>query len=101
MVLTRLGREAAFEFFKKGAAGLIYDRPVRDLPDATAWAKFSWGSIKIDEASGRLVGLSISAREGDELRRMIKERGPVTLRVRVNVRRYVGSHDVVSGLDRG
>jgi len=101
MVLTRLGREAAFEFFKKGAAGLIYDQPVRDRPDATAWAKFSWGSIKIDEASGRLVGLSISGREGDDLRRLIKERGPVTLRVRVNVRRYVGSHDVVSGLIAG
>lgn len=98
MVLTRLGREAAFEFFRKGAAGLIYDWPVRDLPGATAWAKFSWGSIKIDEACGRLVGLSISSQEGDELRRMIKERGPVTLRVRVNVRRYVGSHDVISGL---
>jgi hypothetical protein len=98
MVLTRLGREAAFDFFKKGAAGLIYDYPVRGLPRATAWAKFSWGSIKIDEASGRLVGLSISAHEGDELRRLIKQDGPVTLHVRVNVRRYVGSHDVVSGL---
>jgi len=101
MVLTRLGREAGFEFFKKGAAGLIYDLPVRDLPEATAWAKFSWGSIKIDEASGRLVGLSISAREGDELRRLIQERGPVVLHVRVNIRRYVGSHDVVSGLIAG
>ncbi len=101
IVLTRLGREAGFEFFKKGAAGLIYDQPVRDRPDATAWAKFSWGSIRIDEASGRLVGLSISGREGDWLRRMIQERGPVVLRVRVNVRRYVGSHDVVSGLIAG
>lgn len=101
MVLTRLGREAGFEFFKKGAAGLIYDLPVRGLPAATSWAKFSWGSIKIDEASGRLVGLSISAREGDELRRLIRERGPVTLHVRANVRRYVGSHDVVSGLIAG
>ena len=101
MVLTRRGREAGFEFFKKGAVGLIYDLPVRDLPGATAWAKFSWGSIKIDEASGRLVGLSISAQEGDRLRRLIRERGPVTLRVRVNVRRYVGSHDVVSGLIAG
>ena len=101
MVLTRLGRGAGFEFFRKGAVGLIYDQPVRDLPGATAWAKFSWGSIKIDEASGRLVGLSISAREGDELRRLINERGPVILRVRVNIRRYVGSHDVVSGLIAG
>ena len=101
MVLTRRGREAGFEFFKKGAVGLIYDLPVSGLPGATAWAKFSWGSIKIDEASGRLVGLSISAQEGDELRRLIKERGPVTLHVRVNVRRYVGSHDVASGLIAG
>ena len=98
MVLTRLGREAAFEFFKRGAGGLIYDWPVRDLPGATPWAKFSWGSIKIDEACGRLVGFSISSQEGDELRRMIRERGPVTLHVRVNVRRYVGSHEVISGL---
>ena len=101
MVLTRRGREAGFEFFKKGAVGLIYDLPVRDRPGATAWAKFSWGSIRIDEASGRLVGLSISGHEGDELRRLIKERGPVILRVRVNVRRYVGSHDVVKRADRG
>ena len=84
--------------FKKGAVGLISDLPVKDLPEATTWFKFAWGSINIDEASGRLVGLSISAREGDELRRLIRERGPLTLFVRVNVRRYVGSHDVVSGL---
>ncbi len=96
IVLTRLPlREAVRPLYEKGARAILFDAGVKGLPDATPWLKFGWGSLKADEAYARPVGLSLSSREGDRLRRWAAQRGPLTLRVRADVRRYVGDHDVV------
>ena len=85
----------------KGAVGVITDRPIDRLPDALAWSKFGWGAVAMEWATARLVGLVLSQNQGRELRRLVQQRGPLRLRVEVEVRKYVGSHDVVSGLVRG
>ncbi len=85
----------------RGAAGVITDRPVPNLPDALTWGKFGWGGISLDCAAVRLVGLVLSENQGKELRRLAAQRGPLRLRLEVEVRKYVGTHDVVSGLVRG
>jgi len=101
MVLTRLDprRKLKFgELARKGAAGVISDFPVPRLPGATKWMKFGFGGIDINRAACRIVGLMISANRGKKLRRLIQTHGRVTLHAKVDVRRYVGSHDVVSGI---
>lgn len=85
----------------RGAVGVITDRPIENLPDALAWTKFGWGAVPMEWATARLVGLVLSQNQGRDLRRLVQQRGPLRLRVEVEVRRYVGSHDVVSGLVRG
>ncbi len=82
----------------RGAVAVITDRPIDRLPDALAWTKFGWGAVPMEWATARLVGLVLSQNQGRELRRLVGQRGPLRLRVEVEVRRYVGSHDVVSGL---
>jgi aminoglycoside 3-N-acetyltransferase len=101
-LLTRLNLRDLFKLLSdKCAAGVICDRPVPGLPDATAWNKFGWGGIPLENAAIRLVGLSISENRGKELRRLVAEHGRLRLRARVDVRRYVGTHDVVSGIILG
>ncbi|MBI2504793.1 MAG: DUF4910 domain-containing protein [Candidatus Latescibacteria bacterium] len=85
----------------KGAVGVITDRPIAQLPDALAWSKFGWGAVPMEWTTARLVGLVLSQNQGKELRRLVQQRGPLRLRAEVEVRKYVGSHDVVSGLVRG
>jgi aminoglycoside N3'-acetyltransferase len=102
MVLTRLSPyHQGQRWYAKGAVGVIVDPPVKDCPDATAWSKFGWGGMPVHEGAARLVGCVLSAREGAELRALVKGGGPVRLRVRVDTHRYVGAHDVVSGLVLG
>ena len=82
----------------RGAAGVISDRPVPDNPGATHWGKFGWGGIPIENAAVRLVGLVLSETGGKKLRRLAQKHGSLTLRTRVDIRRYVGAHDLVSGI---
>jgi len=99
LVLTRLfPYQQGRRWHEKGAFGVLIDTPVPACPDATIWAKFGWGGMPVHEGTARLVGCVISAREGDALRALVQEGVPVTLHVQVDVHRYVGTHDVVSGL---
>jgi len=102
MVLTRLKPwDYRRKFVEKGAYGVIADPPVENCPDAVAWVKFGWGGLSIADATARLVGLAISSRQGDELRRLLAYHGRAVVRVKVDVRRYAGWHDVVSGVIHG
>ncbi len=101
-VLTCLSpRELTEVLANKGAAGVITDFPVPNLPDALAWTKFGWGGLPADRATARLVGLVISANQGARLRHRVRRHGILTLHTRVDAPKYVGTHDVVSGLIRG
>ena len=84
-----------------GAIGVITDVPQLELQDATSWIKFGWGQIPRSEDPARLVGLVLSANEGRRLRELIRDQGTLTVHVTVDVRKYVGHHDVVSGLVPG
>lgn len=84
-----------------GARVAISDAAVRNLPDAVAWTKLGWGGVPIAEGPTRLVGFALSANQGRELRRVHEAHGPVMLHAKADLRRYVGSHDVVSGLVMG
>ncbi|MDA0746000.1 MAG: AAC(3) family N-acetyltransferase [bacterium] len=102
MVLTCLEpRGLLRKLGEKGAVGVITDRPIPNLPDATAWAKFGWGGIPIDNASFHLVGLVLSENEGKKLRALLQKHGKLVLHTEVDIRKYVGTHDQVSGLIRG
>jgi aminoglycoside N3'-acetyltransferase len=102
LVLTSLEPRTLMKLLAdKGAVGVITDRPIDRLPDALAWTKFGWGAVPMEWATARLVGLVLSQNQGRELRRLAQQRGPLRLRVEVEVRQYVGSHDVVSGIVRG
>ena len=85
----------------RGAASVITDIPVDGLPGATAWTKFGWGGVPLGHAAARLVGLVLSAREGGRLRRLARKHGRLELHTKVDTRKYVGTHDVVSGIVRG
>ncbi len=102
MILTRVdlyGRIAAFA--RTGAVGVVVDRPVPNLPNATKWAKFSWGGLASQDALYRMVGLVLSEKAGDHLRGLIAAHGPLTVRTRVDIRHYVGSQDLISGIVPG
>lgn len=102
VVLTRLSaRELIGPLSASGAVGVITDRPVRDLPDATAWTKFGWGAIPIDRAADRLIGLVLSENDGKRLRRLVDRHGKLALHLKVDVRPYIGDHDLVSGIVKG
>ena len=99
IVLTQVSPYGKHRLFAdKGAAGVIVESAVPNLPDATQWTKLGWGGVSIDDGAARLVGLAVSASLGKQIRELIAEHGTLTLRTRVDVRRCVGSHDVVSGL---
>ena len=102
MVLTRLEPRGILEMLAdRGAVGVITDRPVPNHPDALAWSKFGWGAISLDQATARLVGLVLSENQGKKLRALAERHKDLTLQVKVDVHKYVGTHDVVSGLVRG
>ncbi len=102
VVLTKLDpRGRLRQLAEKGAAGVITDRPVEGLPEATAWVKFGWGGVPIENAAACLVGLVLSEKGGKRLRGLVQKHGKLTLLVKVDVRRYVGTHDLVSGVIRG
>ena len=101
-VLTRQDPRALLPLLAdRGAAAVIADKPVEGLPDAVAWTKFGWGGVPMGHAAAHLVGLAVSQRQGDELRALAAEHGELELLVKVDGRKYVGSHDVVSGIVRG
>lgn len=85
----------------RGAAVAITDPEVPASADAVAWTKFGWGAVPMEHATASLVGLVLSANQGRRLRRLHQRHGKVTLHVRVDVRNYVGTHDVVSGVIEG
>ena len=102
MVLTRLNpRSHLSHFVDKCAAGVIVHSPVPHLPGATAWTKLGWGGIPIENAACQLVCLVLSDNGGKALRKLIRKHGTLTLRTTVDIRKYVGSHDVVSGVIEG
>ena len=102
IVLTKLDPRAHLGLLAaKGAAAVITDRPVPNLPSAVAWTKFGWGAIPLEHAAARLVGFAISEQQGARLRRLAQQHGPLTLHVRADIRKYVGSHDVVCGVIEG
>ena len=101
-LLTSLNIRTHMELIAdKGAAVVITDIPVAKLPDAVAWTKFGWGGVPMGHATARLVGLVLSQRQGAKLRRLARRHDKVTLHTKVDVRKYVGTHDVVCGLVRG
>jgi len=81
-----------------GAAAVITDRGAPDLPKATQWAKFGWGAVAMEHAARRLVGLALSVEQGKRLRRLIEQHRTVTVRIRADIRHYVGTHDLISGV---
>lgn len=102
IVLTSLNiRDIMEPLANKGAIGVITDIPVPGNPDALAWTKFGWGAVPMRSATAKLVGLVISQNQGKRLRQLYQRHGHLLLEVNVEVRRYVGSHDVVSGIVKG
>jgi aminoglycoside 3-N-acetyltransferase len=85
----------------KGVLVAIYDPGVPNHPEALAWTKFGWGAVPMSHATARLVGLVLSERQGQRLRRLQNRHGELMLHVRVDARTYVGTHDVVCGLVEG
>ncbi len=101
-VLTRMAvRGLIGKLSASGALAVITDKPIRDLPNATAWTKFGWGAIPLHEAGARLVGLVLSETEGRRLRSLVDRHGRLRLHLKVDVRPYIGDHDLVSGVVKG
>lgn len=99
MVLTHLGvYRQVRQWADKGAVGLLIDPPVSGAPGATAWTSFGWGGVSIAAGSARLVGVAIPHETGQKLRGLVKRGGRIVLKTRVDIRRHVGAHDVVSGI---
>jgi aminoglycoside 3-N-acetyltransferase len=89
------------KFCAAGAAGLLCDRVVADCPEAVAWTKFGWGGLDLSDSAAPLVGFAISAAAGDALRAMIEQGARPIMHATLDIRRYAGSHDVVSGVIQG
>jgi len=85
----------------KGVAGLLIETRVKGRPDATKWTKFGWGGVPIADAATRLVAVAVSENTGKRLRQLAKKHGTLTLKTHVDLRRYLGAHDVVSGIVAG
>ena len=102
LVLTNLNARSIFKTIAdKGAVGVVTDCPQAELPNATPWVKFGWGSINSAFGNLHLVGLVLSQNDGKKLRKYIQQHGTLTVRVKVDIHNYVGSHDLVSGLIMG
>jgi len=108
-VLTKGDIQRVYELAveRGGAAGIVFDGlrelPIRerlDLPDARQYSSFWWGS---DEP--KCFGFVLSPREGERLRKLIKERAregkAVRVRAQVESHLWDGELEVVSGLIPG
>ncbi|MDE2888354.1 MAG: AAC(3) family N-acetyltransferase [Gemmatimonadota bacterium] len=102
VVLTRMDpRGMLRSFAEAGAAAVVTDHPVPNLPDATAWTKFGWGGVPIQDAAIQMVGLVLSENQGKRLRGLLGRHGSLTVRTDVDIRHYAGTHDQVSGVVPG
>ena len=101
VVLTNQIRGLADVLADRGAVAVISDRPVPNNPRALAWTKFGWGAVPMHHATARLVGFVLSQRQGEALRRQAQRLGTLELVLKADIRKYVGHHDVVSGIVRG
>ena len=102
VVLTGMDPRGMLRSFSEaGAAGVVADHPVPNLPDATAWTKFGWGGVPIQDAAVQMVGLVLSENQGKRLRRLLRKHGSLTVRTDVDIRHYQGTHDQVSGVVHG
>ncbi|MFH1025002.1 MAG: AAC(3) family N-acetyltransferase [Planctomycetota bacterium] len=102
IVLTRMPlAQQIRNWYEHRILAIISDTPVGGAPEATNWAKFGWGGVALETGNARLVGLSLSSVEGDRLRALHQKHGTVTLHINVDIHRYQGTHDVVSGIVPG
>jgi len=90
---------------QRGAAGILFDgmrlvapvRPEGDLADVRQYTSFWWGSGDV-----RCFGFVLTPRQGQTLRRLLKEGdAPVCVRAKVVSRLYNGALEVVSGVIPG
>ncbi|MDA0991078.1 MAG: AAC(3) family N-acetyltransferase [Verrucomicrobia bacterium] len=108
VILSRMGPwHRSGDFVRTGALGLICDPTVGTgcdgrrrggMPDAVEWTKIGWGGPLPEHALQPLVALALSFRQGQQLRQLIAKHRRVRVRLKVDLRRYVGTHDLVSGL---
>ena len=89
--------------YKMGAAGIISDYTEnRDLRDGhywvNAWGDQGWGFIK---TSSPAVGFSITPRQGDYLRSLLRRGVQVRVRAVADTRYYTGSYYSVTGVIPG
>ncbi len=102
VVLTRMDPRGMLRSFSEaGAAAVVTDHPVPNLPNATAWTKFGWGGVPIQDAAIQMVGLVLSENQGKRLRALLGRHGSLTVRTDVDIRHYAGTHDQVSGVVPG
>ena len=102
IVLTRVGARGMLKkLADKGAVGVINESAVPNNPNGLAWTKFGWGAIPMESATARLVGFVLSENQGKKLRKLAARHGELTLHLKADIRKYVGTHDVVSGIVRG
>ncbi len=93
--------------YKFGAAGVITDsitfeipdvRESLDIPDAHAYQSI-WPTA---EVLGKVkFGFSLSKRQGNQLRTLLKRGKPVKLKAKVDARLFLGNLDVVTATIRG
>lgn len=104
-VLTKGDLQRVYELAveRAGAAGIVFDglrelsvRQRLDLPDARQYTSFWWSG---DER--RCFGFVLTPREGDRLRRLIKEGKRLKVRAEVQSRFWDGKIEVVSALIPG
>lgn len=111
-ILTRLNPwHRAPEFARTGADGILTGYPVgrgcgrtefeRIRERATPWTKLGWSGLPMEQAGTSLVALAISGEEQMRLRAVIRRHGNVRIRARVDIRRYVGTHDLAMGVVPG
>ena len=93
--------------FKHGAASVITDsvtleisgvRESLDIPDAHAYQAI-WPTA--EELGKVKFGFSLSKRQGNQLRALLKRGGPVKLRAKVDAELFPGYLEVVTGTIRG
>lgn len=101
-LLTRLDpRPLLHQVAALGALGIISDQPIPGHPEAVAWSKFGWGGLPVPAVAARLIGLGLSAADGEKLRQLVRKYHDLTVRAKVQVRNYVGHHQVMSAVIRG
>lgn len=89
--------------YKMGAAGIISDYTEnRDLRDGhywvNAWGDHGWGFTK---TSSPLVGFSITPRQGDYLRSLLRRGVKVRVKAVADTRYYSGSYSYATGVIPG